>query len=108
MRLVQMTREASDQLSQAAERYQVPERLRLARESARKGARLAYRTALDHPRESAAVGIAIAAALVGTVLWTLFRDRRRRAASHRRPVARVRAGTGERRTRAKHARAAAT
>ena len=110
MRLAQVP----ERLASLAEEHQVAERLqhagnvagkaategaRYAREGARyarEGARYAYHVALDHPRTSAGA-IAVAAALVGGVLWYIFRDRRRPAA--RRPAARVRAGT-ERRVRA--------
>ena len=113
MRLAQVTRDVADQLTEASERYQVPQRLRyagetaretarLASESARRGAQQAYQIALEHPRTSAAAGIILAAAIVGGVLWYIFGTERQ---EQRRPRARVRAGTG--RKRAKSSRAAA-
>ena len=65
MRLAEVTRDVADQLQDVSERYQVPQRLQLARESARRGAQVAYdnayrsaqhayRMAMEHPRASAA------------------------------------------------------
>jgi hypothetical protein len=105
MRLVQVTKDVSNHLNEMSERYQVPERLRSAGEQARRGANAAYRTALDHPRESMIAGAILAAAVIGGVLWYVFRDRRRPQARTR-PTARVRAGA-ERRKRSKAQRAAA-
>lgn len=104
MRLAEMTREVSNQLSEASERYQVPQRLRAAGEAAREGAQAAYRMALEHPRTSAA-GIILAAALVGGLLWYMFGDSRR-PVQRRRTHTRMRAGT-ERRRRSRPARARA-
>ena len=104
MRLAEVTKEVSNQLSEASERYQVPQRLRAAGEAARQGAHAAYRMALDHPRTSAA-GIILAAALVGGLLWYLFGDSRR-PVQRRQTHTRVRART-ERRKRSRAARAAA-
>jgi hypothetical protein len=112
MRLAQVPErlaQVQERLSNLAEEHQVAERLQhaghVASDAARRGARLAYHTALEHPRAASAGAVAVAAALVGGVLWVLFRDRRRRHAAHRRPAARVRAGTERRKRR--HARAAA-
>ena len=113
MRFAQVTRDVADQLNDASERYQVPQRLRyagetaretarMASETARRGAQQAYQMALEHPRTSAAAGIILAAAIVGGVLWYIFGTERQEP---RRPRARVRAGTG--RKRAKSSRAAA-
>jgi hypothetical protein len=112
------------QIAQLAEDYEVTERLTdasrkvsevsgkvydrmsTAGEAAKRGASMAYRAALEHPKTSIG-GIIVAAALVGGVLWYLFGDwrkppvQRRRAGTHR-----VRAGT-ERRRRSRGARAAA-
>ena len=106
MRLAQVTKEVSNQLSEASERYQVPQRLRAAGEAARQGAQTAYRMALDHPRTSIA-GAILAAALVGGLLWYMF-GHSRRPLQRRQTHIRVRAGTeGRRRSRAARARAAA-
>lgn len=113
MRLAEVTREVSNHLNEASERYQVPQRLRyagetaretarMARETARRGAQHAYQMALENPRTSAAAGIILATAIVGGVLWYIFGGERQ---APRRPRARVRAGTG--RKRAKSSRAAA-
>ncbi|MGH8519375.1 MAG: hypothetical protein ACREUE_18135 [Panacagrimonas sp.] len=95
--------EVPRRLNEVSEQYQVPQRLRAAGETARRGASSAYHMALDHPKASATAGIILAAALVGGVLWYLFHDRRTTA--ERRP-ARVRT-SHERRKRAKNARQAA-
>jgi hypothetical protein len=106
MRLAEVTREVSNQLSEASERYQVPQRLRAAGEAARQGAQAAYRMALDHPRTSVA-GIILAAALVGGLLWYMFGDSQR-PVQRRRTQTRMRAGTERRRRgRARAARPAA-
>jgi hypothetical protein len=104
MRLAEVTREVSNQLSDTSERYQVPQRLRAAGEAARQGAQAAYRMALDHPRTSVA-GIILAAALVGGLLWYMFGDSRR-PVQRRRTHTGMRAGTERRKRRAARARAA--
>jgi hypothetical protein len=91
-------------LHEVSERYQVPQRVRAAGETARQGAHTAYRMALDHPRASTAAGIILAAALVGGVLWYVFGDWRQ-PAPRKRTGARVRAVT-ERRKRARAAASA--
>jgi len=107
MRLAEVTRDVADQLNDVSERYQVPQRLQMARETARRGAQVAYdnayrgaqhayRVAMEHPRTSAAAGVILAAAIVGGVLWYIFGSER---AQPRRPRARVRAGTGRKRAR---------
>ena len=120
MRLEQI----SERMADLAEKHEVPQhleqasrtlgevsgkvydRLSVAGEAARRGAAMAYRTALEHPRTSIGAVI-VAAALVGGVLWYVFGDwrkppvQRRRAGTHR-----VRAGA-ERRRRTRSARAAA-
>lgn len=105
MRLAEVTREVSNKLNEASERYQVPQRLRAAGEAARQGAQAAYRVALDHPRTSVA-GIILAAALVGGLLWYMFGDTQR-PVQRRRTHTRMRAGT-ERRRRSRAARAGRT
>jgi hypothetical protein len=117
MRFAQVTRDVAEQLNEASERYQVPQRLRyagetaretarMASESARRGAQQAYQMALEHPRTSAAAGIILAAAIVGGVLWYIFGGEREEQ-QQRRPR-RVRAGTGRKRARtARASRAAA-
>jgi hypothetical protein len=97
--------EVPSRLNEVSEKYQVPQRLRAVGETAREGARSAYRTALEHPRTSATAGIILAAALVGGVLWYLFHDRRTSTAQ-RSQGTRTRTGA-ERRKRAKNARQAA-
>jgi hypothetical protein len=99
MRLAEVPR----RLNEVAERYQVPERLRAAGETACQSAEAAYRAALNHPKTSIG-GILIAAALVGGLLWYLFGNERQQ--QERQPRARVRAG-GSHRRRAKASRAAA-
>jgi len=84
-------------LHEVSERYQVPQRVRAAGETARQGAHTAYRMALDHPRASTAAGIILAAALAGGVLWFMFGDSRR-PVERRRKGQRVRA-VSERRSR---------
>jgi hypothetical protein len=107
MRFAEVTKEVagqlSNQLNEASERYQVPQRLRAAGDTARRGAEHAYRYALEHPRTSAAAGIVLAAAIVGGVLWYLFGDSRR-PVERRRKGTRVRAVT-EKRKRRTHATA---
>ena len=110
MRIAEVTRDMAEQLNDVSERYQVPQRLRHASETARRGAEHAYRhanraaqnayqLALENPRASAAVGVVVAAAIVGGVLWYICGGRREEP----RQTRRVRAGTG--RKRAKTARA---
>lgn len=115
MRLAEVSREVADQLNEASERYQVPQRLRyagetaretarMASETARRGAQHAYHMALEHPRASAAAGVILAAAIVGSVLWYIFGNER----SEPRRTRRVRAGTGRKRAKtARSSRAAA-
>jgi hypothetical protein len=105
MRLAEVTREVSNQLSDTSERYQVPQRLRAAGEAARQGAQAAYRMALDHPRTSVA-GIILAAALVGGLLWYMFGNSRR-PVQRRQSHTRVRAGAERRRRGGRAARARA-
>jgi len=111
MRLAQV----SSRLADLSEQYEVPEKLgrmsekvhdgvTVAGEAARKGAAMAYRAALEHPR-TAIGGIIVAVALVGGALWYVFGDWRR-PAPRKRTGTRVRAGTEQRR-RTRHARAAA-
>lgn len=115
MRLAEVTKEVSNQLSEVSERYQVPQRLRrasdaayeaahTASDAARRGARQAYRIALDHPRASAATGAILAAALVGGLLWYIFGSEKK---APQRPRARVRART-ERRKRGRSTGASAS
>ena len=79
-----MTRDVADQLNEVSERYQVPQRLRYAGETAREAAR-AWRAKpraaarstpttwrSSNPRTSAAAGVILAAAIVGGVLWYIF------------------------------------
>lgn len=117
MRLAEVTKDVSDQLTEVAERYQVPQRLQMARDSARRGAQVAYdnayrgaqqayRVALDHPRASAAAGVILAAAIVGGVLWYIFGGQREEQQQQRR-ARRVRAGTGRKRARTSRASHAA-
>ena len=105
MRLAEVTREVSNKLSEASERYQVPQRLRAAGEATRQGAQTAYRMALDHPRASVA-GAILAAALIGGLLWYMFGDSRR-PVQRRRTHTRMRAGTERRRRGGRAARARA-
>ena len=106
MRLAEVTRDVTEQLNDVSERYQVPQRLRHAGDTARRGAEHAYRhayrgaqnayqMALENPRASAAVGVVVAAAIVGGVLWYIFGNRR----EEQRPTRRVRAGTGRKRAK---------
>jgi hypothetical protein len=115
MRLAEVTKEVSNQLSDVSERYQVPQRLRrasdaaceaayTASDAARRGARQAYRIALDNPRASTAAGVILAAALVGGVLWYIFGGQKKEP---QRARTRVRART-ERRTRGRATRASAS
>jgi len=115
MRLAEVTREVADQLNEASERYQVPQRLQMARETARRGAQVAYdnayrgarhayRVALDNPRASAAAGVILAAAIVGGMLWYIFG---RETEPEQRRTRRVRAGTGRKRARTTRASARA-
>jgi len=114
MRLAEVTKEVSNQLSDVSERYQVPQRLRrasdaaceaayTASDAARRGARQAYRVALDNPRASTAAGVILAAALVGGVLWYIFGNE----STEPRRTRRVRAGTGRKRAKTTRSRAAA-
>lgn len=116
MRLAEVTKEFSNQLSDVSERYQVPQRLRRATDvaseavhtagdAARRGARQAYRIALDNPRASAAAGIVLAAAVVGGLLWYIFGNQEKTQRSKPRP--RVRART-ERRKQSRGAKASAS
>ena len=106
MRIAEVTRDVAEQLNDVSERYQVPQRLRHAGETARRGAEHAYRhanraaqnayqLALENPRASAAVGVVVAAAIVGGVLWYIFGGTRKEEPRTRR----VRAGTGRKRAR---------
>ena len=104
MRLAEVTKEVSNQLSDVSERYQVPQRLRRASDAARRGARQAYRIALDNPRTSTAAGVILAAALVGGVLWYIFGNEDK---AQRKPRPRVRART-ERRKQGRSAKASAS
>jgi len=115
MRLAEVTKEVSNQLSDVSERYQVPQRLRRASDvaceaaytagdAARRGARQAYRIALDNPRASTAAGVVLAAALVGGLLWYIFGNEEK---VQRKPRPRVRART-ERRKRGRSAGATAS
>jgi hypothetical protein len=117
MRLAEVTRDVADQLNEASERYQVPERLRVARDTARRGAqvaydgayrgaRQAYRLALENPRASTAAGVILAAAIVGGVLWYIFGGEREEQQQRR--SRRVRAGTGRKRARTTRSARAAT
>jgi hypothetical protein len=110
MRLAQV----SSRLADLSEQYEVPEKLgrvsekvhdgvSVASEAARKGAAMAYRAALEHPR-TAIGGVIIAAVLVGGALWYVFGEWRRPAAPRRRHATRVRAGA-ERRRKPRQARA---
>ena len=112
MRLAEVTKEVSNHLSEVSERYQVPQRLRRATDvasdavhtagdAARRGARQAYRIALDHPRASAATGVILAVAVVGGLLWYIFGNEEK---PQRKPRPRVRARTERR----KRSRAGAT
>ena len=106
MRLAEVTKEVSNHLTDVSERYQVPQRLRyagetaretarMAGETARRGAQNAYYMALEHPRASAAAGVILAAAIVGGVLWYIFGNER----NEPRRTRRVRAGTGRKRAK---------
>lgn len=103
MRLAEVTREVPNYLNEVSERYQVPQRLRMAQDTARRGAEQAYRMALNHPRASAAAGVILAAAIVGGVLWYIFGGEEQEQRRSRR----VRAGTGRKRAKTTRARAAA-
>ena len=116
MRLAEVTREVADQLNDASERYQVPQRLQMARDTARRGAQVAYdnayrgaqhayRVAMENPRASAAAGVILAAAIVGGVLWYIFGGERE---EQQRRTRRVRAGTGRKRARTTRSSRAAT
>lgn len=96
--------EVPRRLNEVSEQYQIPERLRAAGETARQGAHSAYRMALEHPKSSATAGIILAAALVTSVLWYLFHDRRSSAPQR---SSGTRAASERRKKRAKTARAAA-
>ena len=120
MRLAQVTNRVADlseKVADLSERYEVPEKLgrvsekvydgmSAASEAARRGALVAYRTALEHPRTSIG-GVILAAALVGGALWYVFGNWRKPPIQRRRAGTRVRAGTAtERRRRAGRAAAA--
>ena len=105
----------TNRVNEVAQRYQVPERLDMAKEtisdlSGRMAERMsaagqtAYRYARENPRTSMASAI-VAAMLVGGLLWYMFGDRKN-PVQRRRPGNRVRAGT-ERRRRHRGARASA-
>lgn len=106
MRLAEVTKEVPNYLNEVSERYQVPQRLRYAGETARETAQIAserarraaqhaYQLALEHPRTSAAAGVILAAAIVGGVLWYIFGGER----EEQRRARRVRAGTGRKRAK---------
>jgi hypothetical protein len=97
--------EVPRRLNEVSEQYQIPQRLRAVGETACESAQSAYHMALKHPRTSATAGIALAAALIGGVLWYLFHDRRT-SSPQRSQATRARTGA-ERRKRAKSARQAA-
>lgn len=106
MRLAQIT----DRAAELSEKYQLPEHLDNASRklsevsvAAKRGAAVAYRTALDNPKTSAA-GVILAAALIGGLLWWMFGDERR-PVQRRKHANRVRAGSERRRK--SRARAAA-
>ena len=104
MRIAEVTKEVSNHLNEMSERYQVPERLRMAQDTARRSAQQAYQLALDHPRASMAAGVVLAAAIVGGVLWYIFGGER----EEQRRTRRVRAGTGRKRAKtSRSSRAAA-
>jgi hypothetical protein len=103
--------EVSNRLSEVAEHYKVPERvaatsqklhegMSAAGHAARRGAYAAYQIAREHPRASVA-SLAVAAAVIGGVLWYVFGDARH-PVERRRKGERVRA-VSERRKR--HSRA---
>lgn len=105
----------ANRVNEVAQRYQVPERLDMAKESisdlsGRMAERMsaagqtAYRYARENPRTSVASAI-VAAMLVGGLLWYMFGDRKN-PVQRRRPGNRVRAGT-ERRRRQRGARPSA-
>lgn len=105
MRLAQV----SNRVAELSEKYEVPEKLgrvsekvydqmSVAGQAARKGAIVAYRAALDHPKTSIG-GIIVAAALVGGLLWFMFGDERR-PVQRRRKGARASAGAERRKSRA--------
>jgi hypothetical protein len=113
MRLAQVTNRVVD----LSEKYEVPEKLgrvsekvyegvSAAGEAARKGAVMAYRTALEHPRASIG-GLIIAAALVGGAIWYVFGNWRRPPIQRRRAPSRVRAVSERRRRNRAAARQAA-
>src|SRR5262245_26423699 len=104
MRFAEVTKEAANQLNEVSERYQVPQRLRSARDTAYRGAEQAYRLAMENPRASAAAGALLAVAIVGGVLWYVFGRER---AVEPRQTRRVRAGTGRKRARTTRASRAA-
>jgi hypothetical protein len=94
--------DASKKLGQFSEKAY--DRMSVAGEAARRGAVMAYHTALQHPRTSIG-GLIVAAAVVGGILWYVFGDRGQ-AAPRKRTTKRVRAGA-ERRKTARQTRAAA-
>lgn len=121
MRLAHIT----DRAAELSEKYQVPEHLNQASrklsevsekvvdrvseasEAARRGAAMAYRTALEHPKTSIGAVI-VAAALVGGALWYVFGNWRKPAIQRRRHGTRLRAGSERRRKHRAAARPAAT
>lgn len=121
MRLAHIT----DRAAELSEKYQVPEHLNQASrklsevsekvvdrvseasEAARRGAAMAYRTALEHPKTSIGAVI-VAAALVGGALWYVFGNWRKPAIQRRRHGTRLRAGNERRRKHRAAARPAAT
>jgi hypothetical protein len=115
----------SNRMTDLSEKYRVPEhleqasrtvgevsekvydRMTAAGEAAKRGATMAYRAALEHPRTSAG-GLIIAAALVGGALWFVFGNWRTPRVQRRRAgTTRVRAGTERRRKHRAAARPAA-
>jgi len=108
--------EVSNRVAELSEKYEVPQKLNrvsekvhdqmsVAGDAARRGATIAYRAALEHPR-TAIGGVILAAVLVGGALWYVFGEWRRTAAPRRRHATRVRGGA-ERRRKPRQARASA-
>ena len=104
----------ANRVNEVAQRYQVPERLDMAKEtisdlSGRMAERMsaagqtAYRYARENPRTSVASAI-VAAMLVGGLLWYMFGDRSK-PVERRRKGARVRAVSEKRRRSARQATA---
>ena len=99
MRLAEVTRDVAEQLNDVSERYQVPQRLQMARETARRGACLRQRLSRSAARlsrgdgesaPSAAAGVILAAAIVGGVLWYIFGSERAEEQQRTRRCARAR------------------